>query len=150
MWIMIKILEVYEKCTVRTEVAAQLSLHFLRWKICHLENTDKSSPRPFNRFSSSFDQNDRTVSGHQILINFDLENVGQYQNLQKFYFFKRNIYKKNSKRQISLTVRANQKFPRWSEFISITTNDHSICFQKFCFVFYLFKEEWKTNSVMDL
>ena len=40
------------------------------------------SPTPFNQFSSSFHQNYRTVSSHIILVTSDLENVGQYHNLQ--------------------------------------------------------------------
>ena len=52
------------------------------------ENTEKrwKSPTPFNRFSSSFHQNDRTVSGHLILATDDLEKVGQGQHLQKCSF----------------------------------------------------------------
>ena len=40
------------------------------------------SATPFNQFSSSFPQNYRTVSSHIFLVTRDLENVGQYHNLQ--------------------------------------------------------------------
>ena len=65
-------------------VAAQLSLHFpgaecVTWK----KQKRWISPTPFDRFSSSFHQNDRTVAGRLILVTYDLENVGQGQNLKK-------------------------------------------------------------------
>ena len=63
------------------EVAAQIGLH-LQVEMYHLENKKKRwiSPTPFNRFSSSFHQIDRTVAGRLILVTDELESVGQCQN----------------------------------------------------------------------
>ena len=55
-------------------------------KICHLEKLRKKTLNIYDtiqRFSLSFHQNDRNVSGHLILATDDLENVGQGKNLQK-------------------------------------------------------------------
>ena len=55
------------------------------------------SATPFNRFSSSLHQNDRTVCGHLFLETDEPENVGKCKNLQKFsflkpeYFFKKKL-----------------------------------------------------------
>ena len=68
------------------EIAAQFSLHF------QMENVSPGKTKKMlnitNQFSSSFHQNDHTVSGHLMFVTNDLENVGQGQNLQKCYFFK--------------------------------------------------------------
>ena len=86
--IMIKVLEFYKTFAAWKEIAAQLTLHFQSGKCVVWNKTEKKrwiSQTPFNRFSSSFHQNNHTESGHLIL---GLENVGQSQNLQKLSFLK--------------------------------------------------------------
>ena len=77
---MIKVREFYKKFAARMEVAAHLSLHFSGGKYVIWEKQRKSFT-PFNRFSSSFHQNDRNASGHLILETDDLEIIGRGQNL---------------------------------------------------------------------
>ena len=64
--------------------------------MCHPEKEQNHliSLTPFNRFSSNFHQNDRTVLVHLILVRDDIENVGQSQHLQKCLFLKRKYFKK--------------------------------------------------------
>ena len=87
---------------------------------------------PFNRFTSSFHQNDHTVSIHFILVTDDLEIAGQGQNLQNGHLLREYFYKKNFPRKISLKVTVNQKCERVSELGVITANNHRRCFQKVC------------------
>ena len=72
--------------------------------MCQKEKQRKTLNTPFTRFSSSFQQNDRNVSGHIILATHDLENGGQCKHLLKMLIFDTKIFLKNFQRQISLAV----------------------------------------------
>ena len=97
--------------------------------MCRLKKQRKRriSATPFNRFSSSLHQKDRTVFGHLFLVTDEPENVGKCKNLQKFQFFKPEyFFKKHSQRQISLAVMGYKRNRMGSGFGSVTANDHRL------------------------
>ena len=72
--------------SIKAYFASQINLHFQVINVSPGRNRKKTSniSDTINQFSSVFHQNDRTVSGHLILVTVDPENVGKCQNLQKF------------------------------------------------------------------
>ena len=84
---MIKVLEFCRKYRHEQRSPHNLDSIFRVENVSPGKAEKRLSTTPFNRFSLSFHQNDRTVSGHLILVTDDLENVGQGQNLQNDHFF---------------------------------------------------------------
>ena len=68
------------------EVAAQFSLRFADKNVSP-EKTEQNVDFLRHRFSRGFHQNDRTVFCHLILVNDDLENVGQGLTFKRCSFF---------------------------------------------------------------
>ena len=140
-------LEVKRVCGVNGG-CAQFNLHFQGGKCVPWINRRWMSPTTFNRFSSSFHQNDRTLSGHLILVTDDLENVRQCKNLQTFLIWSTNISKKYSQSQILLTVTGNQKFRR--DHISASSRTMTIVFKCASFPPFPDKVENKRNWSLRL
>ena len=103
------------------EMTTQLSRHFPCGKCVTWKTEKKNIYDIIQPIFITFYQNNSNVSGHQILITDDLENVGQCKNLQKC-----------SERQILLTTIGSQKFQRVSQFRMITAHNHRRCLQKSC------------------